>query len=156
MRLTLYSDYAFRVLIYLALRGPDLSTIQEIAEAYGISENHLMKVVHQLGRAGWVETARGPGGGLRLKTSPQEIRLGLVVSFTEDDFRLVESFDAARSSCRITPACRLQGILSEAKSAFLGVLNGFALADLVEEPDQLMRILHSPAPPGDPVGAPAP
>ena len=155
MRLTLYSDYAFRVLIYLALRGPELSTIQEIAEAYGISKNHLMKVAHQLGLAGWVETVRGRGGGLRLKTPPQEIRLGQVVSFTEDDFRLVECFDAERNSCRITPACRLQGILSEAKRAFIGVLNGFTLADLVEEPDQLMRILHIAAPPDHPAGASA-
>ena len=155
MRLTLYSDYALRMLMYLALRGPELSTIQEIAEAYGISKNHLMKVAHQLGQAGWVETVRGRGGGLRLKQRPRDIRLGQVVGQTEDDFRLVECFDAERNSCKITPACRLQGILWEAKRAFLGVLNGFTLADLVEEPDQLMRILHIPAPPADPIGAPA-
>ena len=141
MRLTLYSDYAMRVLMYLALRRPELCTIQEIADAYGISKNHLMKVAYQLGLSGWIETVRGRGGGLRLAREPAEVRLGDVVRATEEDFRLVECFDPDSDTCRITPACRLQGVLREAGQAFLDVLDSYTLADLIDRPRALARLL---------------
>ena len=146
MRLTVHTDYALRMLIYLALCAPERSTIQEIAEAYGISKNHLMKVAHELGRAGWVETLRGRGGGLRLKGRPAAIRVGAVVRRMEEDFRLVECFDAATDTCKISPSCRLKGALAEAQRAFIGVLNGYTLADLVEAPKPLARLLGIPGP----------
>ena len=142
MRLTMYSDYAMRVLMYLALRRPELCTIQEIADAYGISKNHLMKVAYQLGLSGWIETVRGRGGGLRLARDPAEVRLGDVVRATEEDFRLVECFDPDSDTCRITPACRLQGVLREAGQAFLDVLDDYTLADLVDRPRALARLLQ--------------
>ena len=145
MRLTMYSDYAMRVLMYLALRRPELCTIQEIADAYGISKNHLMKVAYQLGLSGWIETVRGRGGGLRLARDPAEVRLGDVVRVTEEDFRLVECFDPDSDTCRITPACRLQGVLREAGRAFIDVLDGYTLADLVDRPRRLARLLDIPA-----------
>lgn len=145
MRLTMYSDYAMRVLMYLALRRPELCTIQEIADAYGISKNHLMKVAYQLGLSGWIETVRGRGGGLRLARDPAEVRLGDVVRVTEEDFRLVECFDPDSDTCRITPACRLQGVLREAGRAFIDVLDGYTLADLVDRPRALARLLDIPA-----------
>ncbi len=141
MRLTMYSDYAMRVLMYLALRRPELCTIQEIADAYGISKNHLMKVAYQLGLSGWIETVRGRGGGLRLARDPADMRLGDVVRATEEDFRLVECFDPETDTCRITPACRLQGVLYKAGQAFLDVLDGYTLADLVDRPRALARLL---------------
>ena len=145
MRLTTHTDYALRMLMYLALKPGESSTIQEIADSYGISKNHLMKVAYQLGLSGWIETVRGRGGGLRLARDPAEVRLGDVVRVTEEDFRLVECFDPDSDTCRITPACRLQGVLREAGRAFIDVLDGYTLADLVDRPRALARLLDIPA-----------
>jgi len=131
MRLTSYSDYSLRVLMYLAVRADAVATIEEISRAYGISKAHLMKVVHELGRAGLVETTRGRGGGLRLARRPDEIVVGDVVRRTEDKMDLVECFDPDTSQCRIEPACRLRGVLGEALDAFLTTLDRYTLADLV-------------------------
>lgn len=130
MRLTTFSDYAFRVLIYLG-STPGLATIADIANAYGISENHLMKVVHQLSRLGYIETVRGKGGGMRLARPPREIRVGEVLRATEDGFDLVECMGEGESDCRIVRACVLKGALGEAIAAFLGTLDRYTLADLV-------------------------
>ena len=130
MRLTTFSDYAFRVLIYLG-STPGLATIADIANAYGISENHLMKVVHQLSRLGYLETVRGKGGGMRLARPPREIRVGEVLRATEDGFDLVECMGEGESDCRIVRACVLKGALGEAIAAFLGTLDRYTLADLV-------------------------
>jgi Rrf2 family nitric oxide-sensitive transcriptional repressor len=131
MQLTRYSDFSLRVLMYLAVRSERLATIDEIAEAYGISRAHLMKVVHQLGRAGFLETTRGRGGGVQLARAPEEIGVGEVVRFTEGRMDLVECFDPATSQCRIEPACGLRGVLEEALEAFLGALDRHTLADLI-------------------------
>jgi Rrf2 family nitric oxide-sensitive transcriptional repressor len=131
MQLTRYSDFSLRVLIYLAVETERLATIEEIARAYGISKAHLMKVVHQLGLCGFVETVRGRGGGLRLARPAQEIPLGAVVRATEGNLSLVECFDPARSECAIEPACGLRPVLREALDAFLAVLDRYTLADLV-------------------------
>lgn len=141
MRLTTYSDYAFRALIYLAVRGDEPCTIQEMADHYGISRNHLMKVVQQLGQLGYVETTRGRGGGIRLGRAPAEINLGEVVRHTEDDMTIVECFDPANDRCAISRACRLRGVLGEALAAWLAVLDRYTLADLVENERALVRLL---------------
>ena len=132
MRLTVYTDFSLRVLMYVALQPERLPTIAEIAASYGISKNHLMKVVYQLGLAGYVETVRGKNGGLRLALRPEEIILGAVVRRTEPDMALVPCFDPVNGACAITPACKLRRALHEARAAFLKVLDDYSLADLVE------------------------
>ena len=131
MRLTTFSDYAFRVLIYLGSAPQSLATIADIAKAYGVSENHLMKVVHQLARLGYVETVRGKGGGMRLARPPGEINVGEVLRATEDGFDIVECMGEGGSDCRIARACALKGALGEAVEAFLATLDRYTLADLV-------------------------
>jgi Rrf2 family nitric oxide-sensitive transcriptional repressor len=133
MRLNTFSDYSLRVLLYLCGQGDRLATIAEIAAAYSISENHLMKVVHQLGISGYIETVRGKGGGMRLARAPQDIVLGDVLRHTESDFSLVECF-SADSACRIAASCRLRGVLGDALGAMFRVLDGYTLADLVDNP----------------------
>lgn len=141
MRLTSYTDYAFRVLIFLALRREAGSTIQEIAEHYAISRNHLMKVVQQLGQLGYVETTRGRGGGLRLAVEPADLRLGDLVRHTEEDMTLVECFDRESNQCVISGVCRLQSVLSDALKAWLTVMDGYTLADLVTNPVALRKAI---------------
>lgn len=133
MRLTNFSDYALRVLMYAAARDERLITIDETAKVYGISRAHLMKVVNQLTRAGYLKAVRGRSGGLTLAKRPNKIRLGDVVRATEPDFVLVECF-ASGNQCVITPRCRLRGALNEALAAFIGTLDGYTLADLVLNP----------------------
>ncbi len=140
MRLTQLSDYSLRVLMYLGAKPDRLATIQEIAAAYGISDNHLMKVVHRLAQHGFVETVRGRGGGLRLKGQASEIRLGAVVRAVEEDFRLVECF-GSDDTCRITDVCRLKRVLNLALNAFLASLDEWTLADLVQKPKALVDVL---------------
>lgn len=146
MRLTVYTDYALRVLMYVALHPDRLPTIAEIAESYGISRNHLMKVVYELGVGGYVETVRGKNGGLRLARRPQDIVLGEVVRRTEPDMALVPCFEAARSPCVITPACTLRRALHEARGAFLKVLDSYTLSDLVQNRDALSALLAQSQP----------
>jgi Rrf2 family transcriptional regulator, nitric oxide-sensitive transcriptional repressor len=141
MRLTVFSDYTLRVLMYLALDRTRLATIPEIAAAYGISENHLMKVVHQLACAGMVETLRGKGGGIRLARDPEQIQLGQVVRATEGDAPIVECLSGDPGACRITSSCRLKGILAKAFEALYDSLDEHTLADLVETPRVLKRLL---------------
>jgi len=130
MRLTRHTDYAVRMLMFLALRDGQLGTIREIANAYGISRNHLMKVVQDLNHRGYITAIRGKNGGLLLKRAPETIRLGELVRDTERDMNLVECFGDA-NECVITPACRLKPILAEALNAFLAVLDHYTLADLM-------------------------
>ena len=141
MRLTVFSDYTLRVLMYLALDRSRLATIPEIAQAYGISGNHLMKVVHQLARAGIVESVRGKGGGVRLARAPEEIRLGEIVRTSEGDAPIVECLSQEPHGCRIASSCRLQGILVDAFDALYVALDRHTLADLVDRPRGLQRAL---------------
>ena len=141
MKLTLYTDYSLRMLMYLAL-DPDLtSTIQEIAERFNISKNHLMKVAHELGKSGYVETLRGRNGGLRLARQAGEIKLGELVKECEADFTLVECFDAEHNQCVLTAACKLKVVLHEALEAYFAALNQYTLIDLIERPRALVKIL---------------
>ncbi|MGH6818905.1 MAG: RrF2 family transcriptional regulator [Methylovirgula sp.] len=138
MRLTHYTDYSLRVLIYLGLRPERLSSIREIAVAYGISESHLMKVAHALGKGGYVATLRGRGGGLKLAKSPSEIGVGEVVRHTEDDVALADCF-VPGPECRIDGPCRLQHLLREALQAFFAVLDQYTLADLLQVNRTLLK-----------------
>lgn len=144
MQLTRFSDYTLRVLIYLALHPDRLATIEELADAYGISRGHVMKVVHHLGRRGYVETLRGRGGGLKLARPPERIRVGEVVRGSEENLVLVECFEPATNGCRIAPACTLHPVLREALDAFLGVLDRYTLDDLVRRRRRpLARLLEA-------------
>lgn len=141
MKLTTFSDYTLRVLMFLALQGERLATIPEIAAAYGISENHLMKVVHQLARSGVIESVRGKGGGIRLAQAPQAIRIGAIVRASEGAGPIVECLSDQPGTCRIAPVCRLTGILVRAFEALYATLDEYTLADLVQQPKELQAIL---------------
>ncbi len=145
MRLTLFTDYSLRVLIYLAVRPDRRSTIAEIAAAFGVSESHLMKVVHFLGKHGFLANVRGKGGGLMLARPPEAINVGAVVRLTEADSLAAECFDRKSNTCVITPACQLRKVLSEAIDAFYAVLAGYTLSDLVSQRRSLARLLSIPA-----------
>jgi Rrf2 family nitric oxide-sensitive transcriptional repressor len=139
MRLSTFSDYSLRVLMYLGAQPDRLATIAEIAAGHGISESHLMKVAHQLGRGGFIETVRGKGGGLRLAMAANEMVLGDVIRHTESDFNLVECF-ASNASCRIQGACCLNSILDQAAQALFRVLDRYTLADLLVNPQGLIPL----------------
>lgn len=143
MRLTHHADLALRVLMHLALSGDRRVTIQEVSEAFRISRNHLMKVAHQLAGLGYVESTRGSGGGIRLGAAPEAIVIGRVLRDMEPDFGLVECF-RPENRCIITPACALPRMLDEALRAFLDVLDGYTLADLVtpEIAPEMARLLQ--------------
>src|SRR3981189_270206 len=141
MRLTVYSDYALRVLMYLAVKQDGLATIAEIGDSYDISRNHLMKVAHQLGVAGYVETVRGRGGGLRLAKPVEAIGLGEVVRYTEPDMAIVQCFKPLNAPCTIRPCCVLRRALEKAHDAFTGVLDGYTLSDLVQPRGRLVNLL---------------
>jgi Rrf2 family transcriptional regulator, nitric oxide-sensitive transcriptional repressor len=141
MRLTLYTDYALRVLMYLAVKDDELATIDEIALSYGISKTHLMKVVHQLGVAGYIDTVRGRGGGLRLAKPVDTIGIGEVVRFTEPDMAIASCFKPVDAPCAIRQCCLLKRALEKARDAFLEVLEGYTLGDLVRPRGRLLGML---------------
>ena len=131
MRLSEYTDYTLRVLMYCARHRQRLVTISELAEQHGLSKGHLMKVVNDLARQGLIETTRGRGGGLRLSKEPETIRIGDVVRASETDFRLVECFDASTNACTLTPGCRLKHLFDAALQAYFRELDGATLADMI-------------------------
>ncbi|MFS0577196.1 Rrf2 family transcriptional regulator [Sporosarcina sp. 179-K 3D1 HS] len=146
MRLTMYTDFSLRLLIYLGAKETgELSTVQEISDAYKISKNHLTKVAHELGKMGLIETVRGRGGGIRLKVEPEQINVGELVRKTEDDFHLVECFVKGSTKCAIAPACRLKGALAQAMNAFLAVLDNYTIADFLVNKDELAALLFEPS-----------
>ncbi len=134
MRLTNFSDYALRVLMYAAAQDDRLITIEETADVYGISRAHLMKVANHLTRAGYLKAVRGRSGGLALAKRPNRIKLGDVLRVTEPDFAIVECF-TSDNHCLIIPRCRLRGVLKEALAAFTGTLDRYTLADLILTPE---------------------
>lgn len=129
MRLTTFSDYALRVLLYAANAGDRLITIEETAKVYRVSRAHLMKVVNVLTRAGYLKAVRGRSGGFLLARSPEEIRLGAVIRLSEPDFALVECF-ATRNKCILTPCCGLPRVINEALNAFVSTFDRYTLADI--------------------------
>lgn len=141
MRLTTYTDYSLRVLMYVAARPERLATVAEIAGAYGVSRTHLMKVVMRLGAWGLLANARGKGGGMRLGKSAESITVGEIVRRCEPDLALVPCFQPVDGPCVIRPACKLRHALGEARQAFLEVLDGYTLADLVANRSILSELL---------------
>ena len=133
MRLTQWTDYALRVLMYCATHAEREAapTIAEIAEVHNISRSHLMKIVMELSAKGWLSTTRGRGGGLRLVQAPSQIVVGEVVRQMEEDFTMVECFSTEGRSCTIDGRCRLKGVLADALQAWMRVLDGVTLAELV-------------------------
>ena len=150
MNLTVQSDYAFRTLMFVAVRDPKSSTIQEISEHYGISRGHLMVLVHRLGNLGFLENTRGRGGGIKLARPGSEIRLDEIVRATEPGFDFVECYRGDSNRCLITTPCRLRGVLDEAMEAWIGVLSKYSLADLVEGNPPLVHLLGSAEPGASP------
>ncbi|OOR93178.1 Rrf2 family transcriptional regulator [Moraxella caviae] len=172
MRLTNYSDYALRTLIYLAVKpSPNaLANINDIADSYQISKSHLTKIVHQLGKLGYIESVRGKGGGIRLSMHPRNINIGELIRHTESDFNILDCLtdptpdgsptlasklgnsstipsvditadDVIAQSCVISPVCQLKGVFSEAMLAFIKVLDGYTLADVISNADELLEYL---------------
>lgn len=140
MKLTRFTDYSLRVLIYLGLKNNGRVTIKEISEAYNISRNHLMKVVSLLTRMGYVDARRGPGGGIALARSAQDIVIADVVRDMEDDLNLVECF-CAEGSCIIKPVCELKSALNQALNAYLQTLQRYTLQDLLRPRAKLIQVL---------------
>ena len=143
MRLNLQSDYALRLLMHLAAKEGELVTVRQVADRFRISQNHMMKVAHVLGREGFIETVRGRSGGLRLAQKGGAIRIGDVVRLMEGDLSLVECFPGGAGGCLIARACRLKGVLSEALEAFLSVLDRYTIADLTKNNFKLRDLLKS-------------
>ena len=139
MRLTIFTDYTLRVLIYLGVHQHEnrLTTISDVATAYGISENHLTKIVHHLAKQGYVETTRGKGGGMRLALAPEQVNLGDVVRGAEEDLAIVECFQKKTPACPISSSCALAEILAQAMRAFFDKLDSHTLADLLVQREKL-------------------
>ncbi|MBM5571120.1 MULTISPECIES: RrF2 family transcriptional regulator [Deefgea] len=146
MRLNVFTDYCLRTLIYVGVQDGGIVTRSEIASAYDISDNHLMKVVNFLSRNGFIETARGKGGGMRLARAANDISVGALVRLSEADSPIVECFDREHSTCSIVAVCRLKGILNEAMQALYLVLDRYSLADLISNPVELNAVFRIPVP----------
>ena len=143
MQLSKFTDYSLRVLIYTAAKNPEKVSITELAEAYNISRNHLVKVVNQLARMGYLDTARGRGGGILLGQPAGDIVIGDVIEAVEPGFDMAECFRLEENHCRLTPVCRLRGIMDDAKTAFLRELSRYTLADIVQEPGAILEALET-------------
>ncbi|MDI1269733.1 MAG: Rrf2 family transcriptional regulator [Polaromonas sp.] len=141
MKLTTFTDYSLRVLIYLAAQPQKRATIAEIAASFDVSENHLTKVVHLLGKNGWLANVRGKGGGLELAMPPELVGVGAVVRQTQGAAVVAECFSDEGNHCAITRICRLRGVLGEAVEAFYTVLDRYTLADLVQNRQSLAKVL---------------
>jgi len=145
VQLTYYTDYSLRVLMYLAVRRGGMANVSEIAHQYGISRNHLVKVVHNLARGGFIRSYRGKGGGIELARDPAQINIGEVVRYTEGPPKPVECFDAEKNRCIITNACGLAAAVAEACESFYATLDRYTLADLLRRRSRLAAILNAPA-----------
>ncbi len=141
MRMTQFSNFAVRVLMYAALNGEKPSSVPDIARAYGVSYNHMKKAAAELRRLGYLESVRGRVGGVRLTQAPGDINIGQVIRATEGDVTLVECFDADENTCPLTSECELRRALHEALSAFFAVLDGYTLADLLAPGQRISALL---------------
>jgi Rrf2 family nitric oxide-sensitive transcriptional repressor len=144
LQLTLHADYSLRVLLYLAEHADRTISTEEISEAYGISRNHLVRVVQTLSAHGFLHVTAGRNGGATLARPPAQINLGQVVRKAEPNFRIVECFDTQANTCPIVSVCKLKGVLEEALESFFGVLDGYTLADLaqIEGGERISSLLH--------------
>jgi Rrf2 family nitric oxide-sensitive transcriptional repressor len=141
MQLTLHTDYALRVLIYLSTHPEKTITIDEITDFYEISRNHLVKVVHNLSSKGFINTSRGKHGGMQLSRPPENISIGDVVRQIEVNFDIVECFNPATKKCRVLPICNLKSVLQQANERFLTYLDQYSLADAVKSNTDLKQIV---------------
>ncbi|MAX23190.1 MAG: Rrf2 family transcriptional regulator [Phycisphaeraceae bacterium] len=141
MHLTQFTDYSLRVLIYLGLHQDRLVSISEISEAYEISRNHLLKVVHHLTKAGYVDGIRGRNGGLKLSMKPEKIIIGKVVRVSEPNFNVVECFSKEHNTCPIAPNCKLKSIFNDAVNSFLEELDKHSLSEILSSPQKLTQLL---------------
>lgn len=148
MKLTSYSNYTLRVLMIAAARFPALTTIGEVADCFAIAKTHLVKCVHQLGSWGYIQTVRGNKGGFRLARPAASISIGEIVRRTEEGFALVECFQLETNTCPLINRCRLRPALQRATDAFLDTLDDISLAEITENGDDLLEILHMERPPG--------
>ena len=142
MRLTNFSDYSLRVLIYLAIKQ-EKSSIAEVSRSFNVSENHLVKVVHRLSSLGYVHSIRGKNGGIQLGRDPERINLGKIIVQLEPDFDIAECFNEVSNACRISPVCRLKSVLNKAQKAFLRTLGKYSLADVIKNKSELAPYLCS-------------
>lgn len=141
MRMTFHTDYALRMLIYLAIRPGETCTVQDVAETYHLSRHHLFKVAQTLRDLGHIETTRGRTGGIRLARPPAAINIGALVRATEDDLAVVECLQKKGGTCIISPACMLKTMFSEALAAYLAVLDKYSLADAIRNRTVLGALL---------------
>lgn len=132
MRLTLHTDYALRVLMYVGMKGAALSTIPEIVDRFDISKGHVMKVVHQLGQLGYLETTRGKAGGIRLARAAGQISVGAVIRDMEEELGVLGCLQGGKKYCRIEDFCVLRSALRDATTAFLATLDRYTIADLIK------------------------
>lgn len=132
MQLTIFTDYGLRSLMFLAAHRDKRSSVRDIAEHYGISYHHLVKVVHRLAQLGYVDSTKGKGGGLMLAAGAEKLRLGDLVRTLEPNMDIVECFNRDTNTCRITGACQLKHYLFDAQKAFIDTLNKHTLADTVK------------------------
>jgi Rrf2 family transcriptional regulator, nitric oxide-sensitive transcriptional repressor len=146
VQLTWFTDYGLRLLLYAAAHPDRRVTVTEVASAYGVSRDHLMKVSHRLTQLGMIHATRGRGGGLRLAVDPRSLRLGAVVRALEPDLELVECFNPVTNTCRIAPACRLKGALMRGRRAFLASLDEQSLADVLGDVGALAALWGPAAP----------
>lgn len=142
MELSRFTDYSLRVLIYAAAKGSEKITLAELTNAYRISHHHLVKIVHFLGKEGFLQNRRGRNGGIMLARDPKDVTVGAVVRRTETHLNLVECFDPRNDACRISPSCKLKGALYAARDAFLSILDRYTLADLVVNRKPLLQNLR--------------
>ena len=142
MKLTLFSDYSLRILMFAALRNNAQFSVDEVAQVYGLSRHHAAKVVNFLTQRGYLRAQRGRGGGIQLGQDPNEIGIGKLVRQTEDGQPLVECFDAVSNRCPLIQACQLKQALAQAWNAFFKILDGYTLGDLVRKPAPLRQALQ--------------
>lgn len=142
MELSRFTDYSLRVLIYAAVKKPDKITLSELTRAHRISRHHLVKIVHHLGKLGYLENKRGRNGGIYLGRNPEQFSVGDVVRRTETHMNLVECFSPRNNTCRLFPSCRLMGALIEARDAFFGVLDSYTLADVASNKRSILNLLR--------------
>ncbi len=142
MKLTNFTDYSLRTLMYLAASQKEICTAKEISQCFDISWNHMVKVVHNLSKHGYINSKKGKGGGISLAKNAQEIVIGNVIRNTEASFDIVECFNKKENKCIISPACELKNILSKAYQVFLGELDKYTLFDITKNGDLLREILN--------------
>jgi Rrf2 family nitric oxide-sensitive transcriptional repressor len=145
MQLTYFSDYALRLVLYLAAHPDRVVSVQEVSRAYAVSAHHMVKVARLLIGRGIVSAVRGRRGGLRLNVPPHQLTVGALVRLTEPHFHVVECFDREANTCPIAPACGMKGVIERARGAFLDVLDEHTIAEFLPRAPTLLKLWKRPA-----------